>query len=277
MENPKAFDLNDPELVSAIDELSYWSAPFGLKLLDSIRYKKGINVLDIGSGTGFPLMELANRLGDTSTIYGIDPWKAAIERTLFKIKTTGISNIKLVEACAENMPFDNDYFDLITSNNGLNNVQNLKKSLSECNRIAKNRAQFVFTYNSPDSFIEFYDVFREVINKNDLPQLNKDINTHIYSKRKPLSEYENELQLAGFEIESIKEDKFHYRFADGTAFLNHFFIKLAFLDSWKKIVPKNRRTNVFKEIEHKINDIAKESEGFNTQVPFFTISCLKDK
>ena len=66
--------INNPEVVSALDELSLWSAPFGLKLLDSVLYKKNMNVLDIGFGTGFPLTELAMRLGKTSRIYGVDPW-----------------------------------------------------------------------------------------------------------------------------------------------------------------------------------------------------------
>ena len=277
MKNSQAFDLNDNEFVSAIDELLLWSAPFGLKLLDTIRYKKGINALDIGFGTGFPIIEIAMRLGNTSNIYGIDPWKAGMERTQFKIKNAGLSNIKLFEGVAENIPFDNDYFDLITSNNGLNNVQDLKKTLSECSRVAKAGAQFVFTYNTAESFIEFYDVFREVLNRNNLQELNKDITSHIYSKRKPMEEYKIELETAGFKIESIKEDKFYYRFTDGTAFLNHFFIRLAFLESWKQIVPENLRTKVFEEIEHKINDKAKDLEGFNTQVPFFTISCIKKK
>lgn len=56
-------DLNNPELISVIDELSFWSAPFGLKLLDVIRYKRNIKALDIACGLGFPLMELSMRLG----------------------------------------------------------------------------------------------------------------------------------------------------------------------------------------------------------------------
>jgi len=65
------FDSDDFDLVSVIDELPLWSAPFGLKLLDTIKLKSGINVLDIGSGLGFPLLEIAQRLGTTSTVYGI--------------------------------------------------------------------------------------------------------------------------------------------------------------------------------------------------------------
>ncbi len=275
MDNNSRYDLNNAEMISMLEELSLWSAPFGLKLLDNIRYKKEIKALDIGFGTGFPLIELAMRLGNTSEIYGLDPWKAAIERCKFKIKYHNLSNIKIFEGCAEAMPFENDYFDLITSNNGLNNVQDLSKSLSECYRVAKMGAQFVFTYNSADSFIEFYDIFRDVINKNGLQEFNKDISSHIHAKRKPLNEFENELKKAGFEIESVKEDKFFYRFADGTSFFNHFFIKLAFLESWEKIVPENKQVDIFKEIEFRINDLALVSDGFCTQVPFYTINCFK--
>ena len=41
------------------DDLPLWSAPFGLTLLDTVRMKKHINVLDLGSGSGFPMLELA--------------------------------------------------------------------------------------------------------------------------------------------------------------------------------------------------------------------------
>lgn len=42
------------DFASTWDELPLWSAPFGIKILDLIDYKKNINVLDIGCGTGFP-------------------------------------------------------------------------------------------------------------------------------------------------------------------------------------------------------------------------------
>jgi hypothetical protein len=41
------WDLNSPQLVEVYDELSLWAAPYGLKLLDGIRYKKGIHAVDI--------------------------------------------------------------------------------------------------------------------------------------------------------------------------------------------------------------------------------------
>ncbi len=117
-------------------------------------------------------------------------------------------------------------------------MQDLEESLSECSRVAKTGAQFVFTYNTAESFKEFYDVFRETLDQFGLPELNIKITEHIHSKRKPLTEFENELKAASFDIESVKEEKFYYHFADGTAFFNHFFIKLAFMENWQEIVPE---------------------------------------
>ena len=91
-----SYNLNDAEVVSVIDELSLWSAPFGLKLLDKIYYRKNITTVDIGSGLGFPLLEVAMRLGNSCKVFGIDPWEAAVERTKKKIEIYGISNVKMI-------------------------------------------------------------------------------------------------------------------------------------------------------------------------------------
>ena len=130
-------NFNDPDYLSALDDMSFWSAPFGIKLLNLVQYKKNIRALDIGFGSGFPLIELAMRLGPTCKVFGIDPWKAAIERTKFKLKYIGVQNVELVEGVAEQMPFENNFFDLIVSNNGLNNVQDLPKTLNECSRVSR--------------------------------------------------------------------------------------------------------------------------------------------
>ena len=71
--NP-AYDINDPDFVAVYDDLPLWSAPFGLMLFDTIQYRPDLTVLDIGCGTGFPLIELAGRLGDSCRLVGIDPF-----------------------------------------------------------------------------------------------------------------------------------------------------------------------------------------------------------
>ena len=60
--------------------------------------------MDIGF-VGFPLIELAMRLGSSCKVFGIDPWKAAIERANLKLRYIGLQNVELAEGAAEQMPF----------------------------------------------------------------------------------------------------------------------------------------------------------------------------
>ncbi len=269
-------DFNDPDYLSALDDMSFWSAPFGIKLLNLVQYKKNIHALDIGFGPGFPLIELAMRLGSTSRVFGLDPWKAAIERTKFKIKYAGVQNIEIVEGVAERMPFENSFFDLIVSNNGLNNVQYLSKTLSECSRVSKPHSQFVFTFNTNRTFAEFYDVFHEVLREGGFNELQLKVDAHIYEKRRPVSEFVNLLEQSNFYNIKLYEDEFDFKFSDGTAMLNHFFMKI-FMTAWKELVPIESQEDVFQRIEHKLNLLAEQRHGFNMNVPFVTIDCQNAK
>lgn len=56
-------DFSSPRIIAAYDELSLWSAMFGLLLLDEVSLSNVRKALDVGCGTGFPLIELAERLG----------------------------------------------------------------------------------------------------------------------------------------------------------------------------------------------------------------------
>ncbi len=79
------FDDN-PDFVESFDEVPLWSASFGLLLLKHLELKPNLAIIDIGSGAGFPLTELAERLGKSGKLYGLDPWKNANERAKRKIK-----------------------------------------------------------------------------------------------------------------------------------------------------------------------------------------------
>ncbi len=269
------FDLNSGSLVGVLDELPLWSAPFGLKLLENIKYRKNISALDIGFGTGFPLTELAMRLGKSCKIYGIDPWKTAIDRASQKIGLYGIENIEIIQGIAENIPLESSSIDLIISNNGLNNVSDINKALNECSRVIKPGGQFIQTINLDKTMIEFYNVMAEVLLELKMDDCLDTMKAHIYKKRKPLEEYTKLLENHGFIIESVKQDQFAYRFVDGTSMLNHFFIRFAFLDPWKEIIPPERQNEVFGLIENKINDQVKPDDIFKLSVPYAVISCIK--
>jgi arsenite methyltransferase len=269
--------LDSPENVKYFDELPLWSAPFGLRLFDQVRLKKNITALDIGFGTGFPLTELAMRLGKSCTVYGIDPWDAAILRTQGKLEHYGIENVKIIRGVAEDIPLKDGSVDLIVSNNGINNVADLRRVLSECNRIMRVKGQFVLSVNLDSTMVEFYSVMEQVLTELDMTEEISRIKEHVYSKRRPLPELTNLLEQNGFTVRGIVKDQFDYHFTDGTTLLQHFFIRLAFLPSWKNIVPAHRQDEVFGKIERILNEQAGLTGQCNLSVPFVVIDCERSE
>jgi len=269
------FDLNNPELVSIIDDLPLWSAPFGLKILDMINLRKEMKVLDIGCGAGFPALEIAQRLDKDSKVYGIDNWKIAVERANQKIKFCNIRNAEIINASAENLPFENESFEVIVSNNGLNNVDDLNKVLSECYRVLKVNGQLLFSMNLEATMNEFYDVYKIVLINHKMNREVENIRKHIYEKRKPVEYMKNILAKYKFTISGIKYDEFSFRFADGTAMFSHFLIRLGFLKSWKQIIAPEKQPDIFNDIELELNKIASEKGELKLTVPFAVLDCLK--
>lgn len=270
-----SYNLNDAEVVSVIDELSLWSAPFGLKLLAKINYRKNITAVDIGSGLGFPLLEVAMRLGNSCKVFGIDPWEAAVERTKKKIEIYGISNVKMISGVAEKIPLPDNSIDLIISNNGLNNVNNLKAVLAECGRISRTGAQLVFNFNTDKTMNEFYSVLENVLLEKNMQKELDLMKKHIYKKRKPVEEFQILLENNGFTVIETLLDEFSITFVDGTTMLNHFLMKLAFIESWKEIIPEEKQGEIFKEIEKRLNKIAESKGSIKLTIPYILMNCEK--
>ena len=267
---------DDEKLISAIDELPLWSAPFGLKLLNTITMRSNSNILDIGCGTGFPLLELAQRFGKGSHVYGIDQWEKALERIRHKLEAFNIMNATVQSGVAENLPFQDSFFDLIVSNNGLNNVQDLEKSIAECSRVCKSGGEFTQTCNLDGSMIEFYNVFEEVLTQENLGDSVLKMKEHIHEKRRPVEEIVEILRHNNFSDIWVTKDMFTLRFTDGSAMLNHSFISHWFLPSWKELVPEDMLDKIFTLVEERLNEIAKTKGELSLKIPFAVIDCKKN-
>ena len=270
------YDLNSPELISVIDELSLWSAPFGLRLLEMIDMKKNISALDIGFGLGFPLLEVAMRLGNSCKVYGIDPWEAAAGRVRNKIEIYGINNVELFSGYAENIPLPGKSIDLIISNNGINNVEDQEKVFKECARISRTGAQLLFNFNLEDTMIEFYCVLKDILSESGMTDEIEEMKRHIYSKRKPVEEVIELVEKNGFTINQVKHDSFQFRYNDGSSMFKHFFIKLAFFKSWQELVQGTKQDKIFIEAEKRLNRIADEKGELRLSVPFVTIEAIRN-
>lgn len=264
-------DLSNTYHVRYIDELPLWSAPFGMGILDAIDYRKGMKALDIGSGLGFPATEIAMRLGKSSRVYALDPWEGALKVMEEKVKIYGIDNLTPVRGVAESLPFDDGYFDLITSNNGINNVQDLNKTFDEIKRVIRQGGQFIFTMNLDGTMREFYDALKVILDKQGRAEVIAKIDDHISHKRPSMEKMEVLLMQSGFRYKKSISG-FVMKFADAMDIREHFLIKIGFMDSWSELLPEHEAELILYDTFFLMN-INGVEDGVKLTVPWVVYSC----
>jgi arsenite methyltransferase len=256
------FDLDDPQVVEVYDESPLWSAMAGQVLLRYLPLKPAANVLDVGCGTGFPTLELAQRLGPAASVTGIDPWAAAIARARRKATVWAVDNVTFIDGDATAMPFPDCSFDLIVSNLGLNNFADPVTSLAECRRVARSGARIALATNLQGTMAEFYAIFRTVLNPHGVQALE----AHI-AHRATIPGIFALLQQARFQPVHSVEESMTMRFANGTALLRHSFVRLGFLPAWRGLVAETEWAEVFERLRAALDAHAAQHDLLQLTVP----------
>ena len=259
------FDDNE-EFVSTWDELPLWSASFGLLLLKHLELKPDLKVIDLGSGTGFPLMELAARLGESCKLYGLDVWVNANKRARQKIKNYNLSNVEIMEGSAEQIPFSDNSVDLVVSNLGINNFDKPGVVFKECQRVLKPGCKLALTTNLYGHWKEFYNIFYSALQKlgkDDLILSLKKEEDH----RATIETVSKMFSDNGFKVCRYIEESFEMRFLDGSAFLNHYFVKQGWLTTWMSIFPKEELKETFLTLEQNLNYYSKKNGKLTLTIP----------
>ena len=259
-------DLDNPGIVAAHDELPLWSACFGLMLLEHVPLGRNLKVLDVGCGSGFPALELAQRLGPTCTVVGLDPWEAALERARFKARVWGVKNVELVQGDAIAMPFADAHFDLIVSNLGLNNFRDPAATLAECRRVMKPAAKLALTTNLQGHMAEFYGIFESTLHSLNQTAALDSLRQHI-AHRATVEGIGALLARNRLRVTKVRETASVMRFSDGSALLRHYFIKLGFLDAWRTVVAPAERERVFSLLEANLNNWAQSRHDLALTIP----------
>jgi arsenite methyltransferase len=262
----RTYDLHQPELASAFDQVSLWSARFGAFLFQHLTLRPHLAILDLACGTGFPLFELAQVYGPSCQVTGVDLWKQAIERARAKQQVYRFPNVQIVEADAAHLPFGEHEFDLIVSHLGVNNFADPEAVLTECFRVAKPHASLVLTTNPIGHMRELYVLFREVLLELQKPMYLERLrrNEEHRGTKESLSGL---LRTAGFHLVKTQEGAFQLRYVDGSALFHHVLTQVGFLDGWRQVVAPEDEEQAFALLETKLNQVARASGELCLTVP----------
>ena len=102
------------------------------KMMSSYNLKPDKKILDVGSGKGFLLKDFKLCCPEIN-VYGIDISSYAVQNTEIEVRE------QCIVGNATDLPYSDNYFDLVVSINTLHNLYNyeLEKALKEINRVSK--------------------------------------------------------------------------------------------------------------------------------------------
>ncbi len=267
-------DCKTPECGDLYDELPLWSAPFGLMLLEQVAMRPGMTILDVGAGTGFLTIELAQRCGCDAVVIAVDPWEAAMKRLTRKLEYLGLRNVRTLVQDAATIDLPDASVDLIVSNLGINNFENAEAVLQTCFRVAKPGASLILATNLVGHMNEFYEAYRSVLVELGFAGELTALDAHI-NRRATVTSVRTLLERAGFKFVDAVTSSFRERFLDGSSLLRHHFIRLGFVPGWKSIVPEGSVEKTFGALEHRLNSLAAQHGELSLTIPAACIQARK--
>jgi ubiquinone/menaquinone biosynthesis C-methylase UbiE len=233
--------------------------------------KSGLTILDVGAGSGFLTLELAQRCGAGTTVIAVDPWKAATTRLRKKLAGLGLGNVVVLEKSMEAANLAPGSVDVIVSNLGVNNFDDVDTVMRLLFVAAKPGAGVFLTTNLMGHMAEFYEVFRATLIEVGLNEVLDALETHV-RHRGTVESLEGMFRAAGFETMDVETTSFRMRFADGSALLRHHFIRMGFVPAWVSLVPAERVEDTFGVLERNLNRVAAERGELALTIP---VACVE--
>lgn len=105
------------------------------KVMQRMQVRRGARALDVCCGTADWTIQLAQAVGQSGHVTGLDFSANMLE--VGKQKTAGYRNVDLVLGNAMDLPFEDNTFDYVTIGFGLRNVPDYSKAIEEMYRVLK--------------------------------------------------------------------------------------------------------------------------------------------
>ena len=116
----------------AVESFAGVANPFSLR-----RLQAGERVVDAGSGGGFDCFIAARQVGPSGRVVGVDMLPEMLAKSLATAREMGLGNVEFREGILEEMPLDDGWADVVTSNGVINLCANKKQVFKEIWRVLR--------------------------------------------------------------------------------------------------------------------------------------------
>ena len=131
--------------------------------IDCAGVRPGQKILDLAGGTGDLTAKFSRLVGESGEVILADINDSMLKVGREKLRNKGlVNNIRYVQANAENLPFPDNYFDLITIGFGLRNVTHKDQALASMYRALKPGGRLlVLEFSKPTNAVmsQLYDFY----------------------------------------------------------------------------------------------------------------------
>jgi SAM-dependent methyltransferase len=180
---------------------------------------EGDAVLDLGSGAGNDCFVARRIVGESGSVTGLDFTEEMLEKANINNKKLGYINVNFIKGDIENIPLDDNLFDVVISNCVLNLVPDKTKAFSEIKRVLKSGGHFcvsdiVIKGNLPDKLREVATLYAGCVSgalkkEEYLDVINKAGYTNVEIKKERVINVPDELFLEHItkdELNNLKKD-----------------------------------------------------------------------
>ena len=136
-------------------------------VVDRLEIREGMDILDLGCGTGILFDLLRRRVGPGGLVTGVD---FSIQMAQKAHRNFPFENVTVVDADAINLPFGDSTYDMAVSFSAFAHFSDKKKALSELDRVLKPGAPFhIFHLASSLELAEEHNRIGGIVQDDKLP------------------------------------------------------------------------------------------------------------
>ena len=131
-------------------------------MLTKTGLKLGMKALDVAGGTGDIAALLREQVGESGLVVMTDINESMLEEGRSRLLDRGkLKNIEVMQADAENLPFEENHFDCVTIAFGLRNVTVKENALKSMHRVLKPGGKMlILEFSKPNEMLSpIYDLY----------------------------------------------------------------------------------------------------------------------